>query len=169
MNVKPKHYGWSEFYEGLCGVFAHAFSGRAMTRRFLATRGYPARMEQLFRALTAERRNRLRYHSSMRRWLEEPQMRAFFEGETREIPQRFVRTIRSHLGPLWDWLPPGALEHDPDAFAKSLTGSGRSPRSRPSEVAGADASNRRESTGGRSNDAREIGREIQVPAPAAGT
>jgi hypothetical protein len=125
MNVRPKHYGWTEFYDRLCDVFAYAFSSRAVARRFLAGRRASVRMEQLFRALSSERRNRLRHHLAMRRWLEEAPMRAFFEGDTREIPVRFTETIRSHLGPLWAWLPPGALDYDPDAFAKSLgTGTG---------------------------------------------
>jgi hypothetical protein len=124
MNVQPKHYGWTEFYDHLCGVFEHAFSARAITRRFLAGSANPARVEQAFRGLSAERRNRLQYHRRMRRWMKEPEMRAFFDGETREIPQRFAHIIRSHLGPLWQWLPPGALEHDPDAFAKSTAGAG---------------------------------------------
>ena len=142
MNVKPKHYGWTEFYDHLCSVFAHAFSARAIARRFLVTRTNSVRVEQLFRALTAERQNRLRYHSEMRRWLDEPQMHAFFEGDTREIPPRFTGIIQSHLGPLWHWLPPGALEHDPDAFAKSITGFGPSVWSSTPAIAAAPAPGR---------------------------
>jgi hypothetical protein len=73
----------------------------------------------------------------MRRWLDEPQMRAFFEGDTREIPERFTRVVQSHLGPLWHWLPPGALEHDPEAFVKSMTGSNPSAWSSSPAIAGA--------------------------------
>ena len=119
MNVKPKHYGWTQFYDHLCGVFAYAFSARAISRRLRATGPGAVGLEQLFRAIFAERRNRLRYHRHMRAWLEEPPVRAFFEGETRDLPARFAATIRSHLGPLWDWLPEGALTHDPDTFAGS--------------------------------------------------
>jgi hypothetical protein len=119
MNVKPKHYGWTEFYDHLCRVFAYAFSPSAIARRLRATGAGGAGLEQLFRAVFAERRNRLRYHRRMRAWLEEPAMRAFFEGETRVVPPRFVETIRHHLGPLWDWLPAGALEHDPNTFTES--------------------------------------------------
>jgi hypothetical protein len=137
MNVKPKHYGWTEFYDQICSVFAHAFSARAIARRFLVTRTHSVRLEQLFRAVSAERSNRLRYHRAMRRWLDEPQMRAFFEGDSREIPERFTRVVQSHLGPLWHWLPPGALEHDPDAFVKSTTGSNPSVWSGSPVMAGA--------------------------------
>jgi hypothetical protein len=119
MNVKPKHYGWTEFYDHLCGVFAYAFSASAISRRLKATGAGAVGLEQLFRAIFAERLNRLRYHRRMRAWLEEPPMRAFFDGETREVPARLTGTIRSHLGPLWEWLPAGALVHDPNTFTAS--------------------------------------------------
>jgi hypothetical protein len=55
----------------------------------------------------------------MRGWLEVPRFRAFFEGETTEVPAQLVDQIRRHLGPLWKWLPEGALEHDPSAYLHS--------------------------------------------------
>jgi hypothetical protein len=27
--------------------------------------------------------------------------------------------VRQDLGPLWEWLPEGALQHDPHAYLKS--------------------------------------------------
>lgn len=119
MNVKPKHYTWPEFYDHVCDVFAYSFSRRTLARRFLANKGLTARVEQLFRGISSERNNRLAYHRKMRQWLDERDVRAFFEGETSEIPPRFVETIRGHLGPLWKWLPDGALKHDPHAYLKS--------------------------------------------------
>jgi hypothetical protein len=52
----------------------------------------------------------------MRRWMEEPRFRAFFEGSSREVPEELTAQIRTHLGPLWSSLPAGALRHDPDAY-----------------------------------------------------
>jgi hypothetical protein len=122
MNVKPKHYTWTEFYDHVCDVFAYAFSARAMARRFAANENTLIRFEQLFRGLTAEIGNRVRVHRNMRQWLDEPDFRAFFEGETHRIPQRFVDIIRQKMGWLWEWLPEGALDYDPNAFLESGTG-----------------------------------------------
>jgi hypothetical protein len=75
--------------------------------------------EQLFRGVSSERRNRMAYHQKMRRWMDDRSFRAFFEGETRDVPAVLVNQIRQHLGPLWKWLPEEALKHDPNAYLHS--------------------------------------------------
>jgi hypothetical protein len=30
-----------------------------------------------------------------------------------------VDRVRKELGPLWEWLPKGALSHDPNAYLRS--------------------------------------------------
>jgi len=45
-------------------------------------------------------------------------MRSFFAQETTEIPAFYKDRIRRELGPLWKWLPEGAIEHDPNAYSK---------------------------------------------------
>jgi hypothetical protein len=30
-----------------------------------------------------------------------------------------VDQVRKDLGPLWEWLPEGGLEHDPNAYLKA--------------------------------------------------
>jgi len=53
----------------------------------------------------------------MRRRLESDRpLRRFFEQETTEIPEYFVERIRKDLGEFWDWLPDGAISHDPNAY-----------------------------------------------------
>lgn len=119
MNVKPKNYTWTEFYDHVCETFEYVFSWRALGRRLAANKHFGSRIEQFFRGISSERNNRLAYHRKMRRWLDEPDFRAFFEGETDVLPQRFVDIIQEHLGPLWDWLPEDALYHDPNAYLHS--------------------------------------------------
>lgn len=119
MNVKPKNYTWTEFYDHVCDVFTYAFSGRALARRFAANSDLVIRFEQLYRGITAEIYNRIRVHRNMRQWLDEPDFRAFFEGETTKIPTRFVDIIRYKLDWLWEWLPDGALDYNPNAFLES--------------------------------------------------
>ena len=53
-------------------------------------------------------------------------MRAYFDGTTTEIPLFFRDKIRRNLGVFNEYLPPGALYHDPNAYLKS-SGAGRGP------------------------------------------
>jgi hypothetical protein len=46
-------------------------------------------------------------------------LRRFFEQETNEIPQYFIDKIRRDLGHFWDWLPEGAIIHNPNAYLES--------------------------------------------------
>jgi len=119
MNVKPKNYTWPQFYDRVIETFDYAFSPRAMARRLARNRRSYICWEQLFRGISSERRNRMAYHQKMRRWMDDPGFRGFFEGETREVPAVLTDQIRHHLGPLWKWLPADALKHDPNAYLKS--------------------------------------------------
>jgi len=46
-------------------------------------------------------------------------MRAFFEGESDQLPRYYTEIVRRDLGDLWQWLPAGALQHDQQAYLKS--------------------------------------------------
>ncbi len=119
MNVKPKHYTWPAFYDHVIDTFDYVFAPRAIFRRLRANRNLILGLEQFFRGFSSERRNRMQGLRRVRRWLDEPAFRAFFEGETAEVPHQFVEIIRRHLGPLWDWLPDDALSFDPNAYLHS--------------------------------------------------
>jgi hypothetical protein len=119
MNVRPKNYAWPEFYDHVIDAFDYAFSPKALARRFWHNRRSYIAAEQLFRGWSSERNNRMGYHRKMRRWLDEPGFRAFMEGETREVPAVMTDQVREHLGPLWEWLPAGAMDHDPEAYLAS--------------------------------------------------
>jgi hypothetical protein len=74
------------------------------------------------RAVSSEGFGRIEYHTAMRRMLETDRgVRAFHEGETTEIPAFYLNRIKKELGSLYDWLPEGALMHDPNAYLKSTT------------------------------------------------
>ncbi len=45
-------------------------------------------------------------------------LRRFFDGETTEIPQFYIDRIKNDLGDFFQYLPEGALEHDPNAYIK---------------------------------------------------
>jgi hypothetical protein len=72
------------------------------------------------RAISSEGFGRIRYHTEVRRRLEtDRQVRRYFEGETTELPEFYMDQVRRDLGPLWKWLPRGALYHEPLAYLKS--------------------------------------------------
>ena len=74
----------------------------------------------LVRAVSTEGFGRLKYYKEIRKRLDtDRQFLAYFEQETTELPQFYVDLVRRDLGPLWEWLPEGALHHDPHAYLKS--------------------------------------------------
>src|SRR5881396_927800 len=120
MNVKPKHYAWPDFYDHVIGLTRYTFSGRAIVRRFRATSAPIPRWMNVVRAVSSEGFGRIRYHTELRRRLDvDPQIRGYFDQETTQIPQFYVEQVRRDLGPLWQWLPEGALYHDHHAYLKS--------------------------------------------------
>jgi hypothetical protein len=123
MNVRPKHYGWRKFYDHVIDLVGYSFSWRAILRRLQATPGVFARGMNALRAVSTEGFGRLRYYREIRRRLDaDRQFRPYFEQETTELPRFYVNLMRKDLGPLWDWLPEGALFHDPYAYLKCQGG-----------------------------------------------
>jgi hypothetical protein len=117
MNVRPANYGWREFYDHVIDVTRYTFSWRAIGRRVAANRMAIPRWMNVVRAVSSEGFGRLRYHTEIRRRLDtDAELRRYFDQETSELPSFFVERVRRDLGPLWEWLPPGALYHDHTAY-----------------------------------------------------
>lgn len=124
MNVRPKNYGWLEFYDRLIDLTKHSFSWRSIARRFGAGREAIPRSLNLVRAVSSEGFGRIRYHTEIRRRLDEdPGFRAYFEQETDELPAFYEDRVKRDLGPFWEHLPEGALHHDPEAYLNAEEGS----------------------------------------------
>ncbi len=120
MNIKPRNYSWAEFYDYLIDVTKYSFSPRLTVRRFLANGETIPRWLNVVRGFSSERFGRVKYYSEIRRRLETDRpLRRFFEQETTEIPEYFVKKVRRDLGEFWDWLPDGAIGHDPNAYLVS--------------------------------------------------
>jgi hypothetical protein len=120
MNVRPRNYSWRDFYDHIIDLTAYSFSWKAIARRFRATRGLTARGMNVVRAISTEGFGRLRYHRDVRRRLDkDPQFLPYFEQETTELPRYYFDLVRKDLGLLWEWLPEGALDHDPNAYLKT--------------------------------------------------
>jgi len=120
MNVRPKNYEWTDFYRKLVRIHEFSFSKRTIRRRFGADRGLIPKSMNTLRAISSEGWGKIDYYrQTLRRLEEDREYRSFFEQETTEIPQFFVDRILRSLGPLAEWLPEGAIEHDPLAYLKS--------------------------------------------------
>jgi hypothetical protein len=121
MNVRPRNYGWPEFYDQLVDLTRYSFSWRAIRRRFGGTGGMMPRGMNVVRAMSSEGWGRIEYHTGIRRLLDEdPSVRRFMEGESAELPQFYARRIERDLGDLYPHLPAGAMMHDPNAYLKSV-------------------------------------------------
>ena len=123
MNVRPANYTWPQLYDYIGDLYAYTFSNTALARRFKATKSMVTRLEQLFRGISSERHHKYPSHLKMRRRFDDPQVLRYFEGETLELPDFYIKPIQQDLGPLWEWLPEGAMYHDPNAFVKCLDAS----------------------------------------------
>ena len=120
MNVRPKNYAWRTFYDHVIDLSKYSFSWRAVCRRTRAIKTTVPRWYTAVRALSSEG-GRIRWFNEVRRRLDSDEgFSRYFEGETTELPEFFLNRVRNDLGPLWDWLPQGALHHDAHAYMKSV-------------------------------------------------
>lgn len=119
MNVKPKHYEWVEFYDHVIDVTHYTFSAPRIARRIKANRGSFASWLNFVRAVSSEGRGRIKYYKLVReQLLTNRDFRRYFERETKVLPDFFVERMRKDLGPLWEYLPEGAINHDETAYLK---------------------------------------------------
>jgi len=120
MNIKPKNYSWPEFYDYLIDITKYSYSPKLIFRRLLANAETIPRWLNVVRGLSSERFGRIKYFTEVKRQLDTNwSFRRFFEQETTEIPKFFVEKIRKDLGEFWDWLPDGAIHHNPNAYLLS--------------------------------------------------
>jgi len=120
MNIEPENYSWPGFYDHVIDLSRYSFSRRAIFNRAKGTREVIPKWLNVIRALSSEGKGRIDYYTEIRRRLDaDPQFRPFFERQTSRIPQFYIDHIRKDLGAFWDWLPMGALEHNPNAYLDS--------------------------------------------------
>ena len=120
MNVRPRNYSWRDFYDHVIDLTGYSFCWKAIARQFRGTRGLTAAGHERYSAVSTGGFGRLGYHKDVRRRLDkDPPFLPYFEQETTEIPRFYLDLVRKDLGLLWEWLPEGALDHDPNAYSKS--------------------------------------------------
>lgn len=117
MNVIPMNYTFPEFYKRVLDLKKHSFSKKAIARRFKANKSSIPGWMNLMRAVSSEGFGRIKYISTLIHLLEtDRRFRMYFEQETDVIPKFYVNKIKQDLGPLWEWLPEGAIYHDHNAY-----------------------------------------------------
>lgn len=117
MNVKPLNYEWVDFYDKVIDLTAYTFSAKAIYRRWKHGPSTNARWMNLMRAVSSEGHGRLAFYRKVRRNLvEDKSFRAYFEGETAQLPAFYHNIIQKDLGDWWPWLPAGAISHNPNAY-----------------------------------------------------
>ncbi len=120
MNVKPRNYAWRDFYDHVISLTKYTFSWRAIVNRYRATKAVIPRWMNVVRAVSSEGFGRIKYHTEVRRRLDaDRQVQCYFGQATTELPEFYVARVRKDLGPLWEWLPTGALYHDHNAYLNS--------------------------------------------------
>src|SRR2546428_211339 len=111
MNVKPKNYGWVDFYDKVIDLTEYSFSQKAIYHRLAATPSFTSKWMNFMRAISSEGWGRLRFYRQVRKNLvEDKAFRQYFEGETQQLPQFYTNIIKEDLGEWWQWLPAGAIE-----------------------------------------------------------
>lgn len=117
MNLKPKNYDWVDFYDRVIDVTEYTFSKKAIYKRFVASSHFTAKWMNFMRAVSSEGYGRIKFFKKVRKNLvEDYSFRAYFEGETRQLPEFYKNIIQKDLGVWWEWLPKEALDHDENAY-----------------------------------------------------
>ncbi len=129
MNVRPLNYEWAPFYDMVVDTTRHAMTGTRILRRFAANRGVVTKIFNLVRATSSKR---VRFQDKVRHLLNtDADIRRFFAGESRKLPDFYMERMRRSLGPLWAALPPGALMHDEKAYLADPFGTSIRPGAAP--------------------------------------
>jgi hypothetical protein len=90
--------------------------------RFRATNENIPRWMNVVRAISTEGFGRIRYHTAVRQHLDDdPTFLPYLNGRSDSLPEFYVNRVKKDLGGLWDYLPDGALYHDPNAYLKAQT------------------------------------------------
>lgn len=117
MNVVPAHYNWADFYDLNVDLVRHAWTGARVWRRLRANRGLTTKALNAVRALSS---SRIKYQSRVAHLVKtDVTVQRYFHGESLDLPDFYTSQVKETLGPLWDALPSGSLQHDQNAYLSS--------------------------------------------------
>jgi hypothetical protein len=119
MNIKPKNYEWVDFYEKVIDVTAYSFSKRSLYRRFKATPNFTSRWMNFMRAVSSEGIWAVEILSpGKEKSYRGQKLQRLFEGMSFKASRFLYQHYQAIFRSMWEWLPAGALEHDPNAYLK---------------------------------------------------
>ena len=117
MNIRPLNYEWKEFYDLTHDLTKFALSSKTIFRRFNSNKHRTVKWLNLVRGAAS---NRTKYMATISNLLStDLTVRRFFEGESRVLPEFYKNMIQESMGPLWEDLPDGGMEHDQNAYLNS--------------------------------------------------
>jgi len=123
MNVKPKNYEWVDFYDKVIDLTEYSFSPKNIYRRARATHNSTSRWMNVMRAISSEGYGRIKFFRNIRQHLvQDSAFRSYFEGESTELPDFYLQLVKRDLGEWYQWLPEGALYHNPNAYLHRTAG-----------------------------------------------
>ncbi len=122
MNVKPLNYDWVTFYDHIIDITEYTFSWKAIYKRAMANKKRIAKGLNFVRAVSNEGTGRVTFYKKVRdNLINDAGFRDYFEGKTTKLPEFYTDIVKKDLGPMMEWLPKGATEHDHKAYLNKST------------------------------------------------
>ena len=117
MNVRPLNYSWPEFYKRAADVIRYGRTLPSTLRRLRANGLGLAGRLNFIRSTSSKR---VKYQNKVLELLRtDSSVRDYFDGKSNQLPAFYYERIKRQLGPLFDALPEGALQHDQNAYLAS--------------------------------------------------
>src|SRR5688500_20296078 len=106
-----------DYYYNVIDLTEYTFSKKAIYKRLMASSHFTTRVMNVMRAISSEGYGRIRFYKKVKEHLiNDNAFKKYFEGETTQLPTFYKRIIEKDLGVWMQWLPQGALDHDPNAY-----------------------------------------------------
>jgi len=122
MNVKPKNYGWVEFYDLIIDITEYTFSKKTIFKRAKANKSFITKSLNFVRSISSEGYGRIRFYKKIQHMLKHDKAtRDYFEGDSQILPKFYGDIIKNDLGYMFKWLPEGAIYHDHLAYLNKQT------------------------------------------------
>ncbi|UCH93742.1 MAG: radical SAM protein [Candidatus Aminicenantes bacterium] len=104
MNVVPKNYSWTEFYNHYISLAQYTVTRQAMIKRYKVNTSPLWRWMNVFRGL-----HFFKVINFCKEFLSHFQtdenFKKFYLQESSKVPQYYLQWMRKSLGPFWEWLP----------------------------------------------------------------
>jgi hypothetical protein len=111
LNVRLKHYTFTEFYDYMSDLARYSFSPGALLKRFRSNKNLTVKWLNLVRGLSSEKSSHKNFTGNRHLLEHDPEFRAFYEGDSLKPPSYFHRIIQADLGPFYETLPQRVIDY----------------------------------------------------------